>query len=326
MEKRSFLKSIAVTTTCFAALTSAAAELVPATFEDLGLAPDSHWCGDVDDPDYAIGTFTSGSFEFSNFYWADYMSWAWFAYANHGKTDLAGMEAQWYSEPGGGHESPGYAVIYYADFIGPTWCTVNEGTDTGQVIPGMWVCNNAWTADFIRNGDGFSTKFSTGDTLTLTVKGTAPDNTETETSILLADCTDPDESKWTMADDWQWMDLSVLGAVSMLEFKIESTKKNQYGDLAPTYCCIDDLGAAQVSNVTALSADSVAVKVSAKGGVLTIRSSKDGIAANLLTLDGKKIATARTQDSFIEMETGYKGCIVVEIVTPHGKTTRKVMM
>lgn len=303
---------------------SANAELRPATFEDLGLAPDSHWVGDADDPDYSVGTFTSGSFEFANFLWADYDSWAWFGYANHGSPGaLSGQEAQYFSTAGSGHDSDTYGIIYYASFIGPTWCTITDDTASGHVVSGLWVCNNAWTRDFIEHGDGFSPKFGTGDTLKLTVKGTSPDDLETSTSILLADCTSADPSRWSFADDWTWMDLSVLGPVMMLEFEIESSKQNQYGDLCPTYCCIDDLGAVETVAAKTIHGASAMYKVVSLEGGISVSSSAEGFSATLYDMAGGKTASGTAQDTNLKLYAP-QGVYLLRMETPEGVETRKI--
>lgn len=300
----------------------AAEEIIPATFDDLGLPKDLYWCGDPNDPDYLTGSFRSGSFEFSNYFMSAYMSWAWFAYASYGSAEgLTGMDAQFYNTAGGGYGSDCYGVVYYADFLGPALCSLADG-DEARTISGMWVCNSAWTRDFIANGDGFSTKFGRGDKLTLTVKGTSPSGNQTETSMLLADCSSPTPAKWTYADDWTWMDLSSLGPVSLLEFVIESTKKNQYGDVCPTYCCIDDLGAEDNSSIPQTSSP-VRFKVTSVAEGISISSSIPGFSASLYDMSGSLHAHGASETTNLKL-AAEGGIYILRLKTSAGIESRKI--
>lgn len=297
-------------------------DLIPATFDDLGLAKDSYWCGDAQGADYATDTFRSGSFEFSNYFMPAYMFWAGFAYASYGPAyGITGMDAQFYSTAGGGYDSDCYGVVYYADFIGPATCSLADGLGH-RTINGMWVCNSAWTRDFIDHGDGFSTKFERGDKLTLTVKGATASGNMAETSMLLADCTSSTPAKWIFADDWTWMDLSSLGPVTNFEFVIESTKKNQYGDLCPTYCCIDDLGGEDNSSIVQIP-DPVRFKVVSVMGGISISSSLPGFEASLYDLSGTIRAKGGTDSMNLKLYAE-EGIYILRIQTGTGVETRKI--
>lgn len=220
-------------------------DMAIATFEDLYLDEDSHWCGDVDNEDYMQGSFFSGSFEFNNLYMADWDSWAFFGYANHTSTSFSTyVKDQWNSAVGhGADNSANYGVVYVSPYMGRTVTTLSN-TEEGQVIPGMYITNSAWVVDAILNGDGMSDgAFAQDDNLMLQLKGTAADGTETSLEIPLADYrADNDKDHWYL-DTWQWVDLSPLGAVTKVEWNMSSTKQNSYGMTTPSYVCIDNIGA-----------------------------------------------------------------------------------
>lgn len=215
-----------------------------ATFDDLYLAPDSHWCGDTDDEDYMNGSFFSGSFEFNNVYMADWDSWAFFGYANHTSTSFSSFVTdQWNSAVGHGVDnSDNYGILFVSPYMGKSLTTLTN-TIEGESIPGMFVTNSAWVVDAIVNGDGMEGKFEKGDLLTLQVTGLKADGSSASIEIPLADFTASDENEHWYLDSWQWVDLSTLGEVKSLEWNMTSTKQNNYGMTTPAYVCIDNLGA-----------------------------------------------------------------------------------
>ena len=111
------------------------------------------------------------------------------------------------------------------------------------------------------------------------------------TEFYLADFrAETEGAKWYYAENWQWLDLTVLGEIDALGFKIETTKHNTYGATTPTYFCFDNLGGTaedcELGAMTELAAkplptalintnDAVkAVKVLNNGQVVIIRGNK----------------------------------------------------
>lgn len=219
-------------------------DIAVATFDDLYLAPDSHWCGETEDEDYTGGTFFSGSFEFNNVYMADWDSWAFFGYANHKSTSFSSyVTDQWNSAVGhGADESENYGVVFVSNYMGKTLTTLSN-TEEGQIIPGMYVTNSAWVVDAVLNGDGMEPAFTEGDLYALQLTGRKADGSESVIEIPLADYRAEDERDRWYLDTWQWVDLSTLGAVTELEWNLTSTKQNSYGMTTPAYICVDNLGA-----------------------------------------------------------------------------------
>ncbi len=263
-----------------------AQDLMPATFEDLGLAPESHWVGDTDDEDYMMGSFRSGSFEFNNFYWADYDSWAFFGYANYTGNQYTGsMSQQWNNTVGGGYQSPTYGVLYYSSWMGNAEATLPD-FPLGATVSGMWVVNSAWVADAIANGDGMSGPFEKGDKMTLTAIGFDADDEECgSTDFLLADYTADDPALWYAVNDWRWMDLSTLGPVTRIRFVISSTKSNEFGMTTPGYACFDDLGISSPTGIdTPDTGDSY--RVSVRDGYAVISGQESTFTVTPVSLSG----------------------------------------
>lgn len=217
-----------------------------ATFDDLWLEADSHWCGDEDDENYMNGSFFSGSFEFNNLYMADWDAWAFFGYANHPSTSFSSyVTDQWNSAVGHGVEGEDqYGILYCSPYMGKSVMTLSN-TELGETIPGMYVTNSAWVVDAILNGDGMEDKFAEGDRLTLTLTGVKADDTTSTLEIPLADYSAENENDRWYLDTWQWVDLSPLGDVKSVEWSMSSTKNNSMGMTTPSYVCLDNIGAAR---------------------------------------------------------------------------------
>lgn len=301
-------------------------DIVPATFEDLGLAPESHWCGDTDDEDYMMGTFRSGSFEFNNFYWADYDSWAFFGYASYTDNSYTGdLSQQWNNVVGGGYESETYGVLYYSSWMGVTTATLPDFPE-GAAVEGMWVVNSAWVADAIVNGDGMSGPFGEGDSLRLIVHGHDAEGNVKDTEFMLADYTSANPEEWYAVNEWRWMDLSVLGPVVKLTFDIESTKANSYGMTTPGYVCFDNLGGGATTGVESIAGDLSAddFRVAARDGHAVVTGRAAEFEVRAIAADGRMTDMARTTDGRAELSLS-AGLNLLVISTAEGTVTVKVM-
>lgn len=298
--------------------------VVAATFEDLPLAPDSHWIGDVDDEDYLMGTFRSGSFQFNNFYWADYATWSFFGYANHTSRAYTSMQDQWNCAAGGGHLSPTYGVLYVADWIGPSLVELPDFQVEGAEIEGMWVCNTTWVQDFIDNGDYATDPYGKGDWLRLTVIGNCPDGEETSAEAMLADFTSEDPADWKSASDWQWMDLSGLGKVKGMRMTIASSKSNAYGDCTPSYVCIDDLGRRLSSGVGTCGPEQADFRISRRGSALTVSSRHGDFEASAYSLSGLLLSRGEATDGHCLLDAPEDGLVMVRVSVAGKTLTLKV--
>ena len=232
---------------------SASAQIEVADFENLQLPDNTYWCGELDEEDEDMGFstswFSSGAFDFNNFYWPDYDTWAFFAYSSRTeKTFKTVADDQCNSITGAGAGgSKIYGVAFPASYMGHTVMEVNEG-ETAAVIPGMEVVNTAWVVDCILNGDGFEGPFKTGDWFKLILTGYNDDEVTATEEYYLADFRSENEADHYYIDDWTWIDLSGLGEVTSVRFSIDSSKANSYGVTTPTYVCIDNVGKAKDSS------------------------------------------------------------------------------
>lgn len=212
-----------------------------ATFEDLNLAPESRWWG-YDNASEISDYFYSGSYKFNNFLKKEWSTWSGFGYSNFTSTEFTGnfMLEQFRSAAGhGAKNSKTYGVVYPFGFS-----TRIEATNKpdGDIISGTYVTNTAWVASVIRNGDSMTGEpFKTGDWFKVVATGYDATGAQTSTSeFYLADYRSLDAKDHKLFTDWTWWDLSALGKVKTIGFKVEGSRSNSYGLTIPAYFCIDN--------------------------------------------------------------------------------------
>lgn len=251
-----------------------------ADFEYLYLEDDSYWAGpdwkgeqeeSLYGPIELQGSFVSGSYSFANNYIPEYSSWQSFAYANKTSDTYADLMTDMCNAITGGARSGSNYGVFFGDAmaLGMSPATVKVlNNPNGQVIPGFYITNSAYSVDAILHGDGnFNSgetdalgntiydnqgnvvgieEFHQGDFLLLTITA---DNGE-EVEFYLADYRSENEDDWYYVQDWQYVDLSSLGTVKELEFTLTSSRTNSWGYTTPLYCCIDDFGAEKPVTIT----------------------------------------------------------------------------
>ena len=207
-------------------------DLQVADFEKLYLPEESFERGE----NLQLGSFVSGSFKFDNGCMPEWSYFYDFMYANTTSTSFTTyVTDQFNNAVGGGvNGSENYVVAYPQ---GGKIYVMNNAD--GDVIPGMYITNDAWVVDNILNGDGMTDGvFKQGDWFKLTI--TADNGNSTE--YYLADYRAEQEADRYYLDTWQWIDLSKLGTVKNLSFSFDGSRKNSWGLTTATYFCLDNLG------------------------------------------------------------------------------------
>ena len=231
---------------------------VTATLENLYLDSESYWNGSKGN-----GYFLSGSYKFHNTAYPDHNTYMDCTYSNQTATTYSGLQDQWRNIVGKGYDN---SENYGIDF--PQQGTIDVlNKDNGDIIRGFYVTNTAWAYDAIKNGDGMSTVaggFQKGDYFRLIVKGKKADGTESQVTYYLADYRAEKEADRYIVNTWQWVDLSSLGEVKSVSFKMEGTKKNKYGLTTPAYFAFDNFNGTRNEKAgAAITAQSQPVDISA---------------------------------------------------------------
>lgn len=222
----------------FFATTVWASDAAVSDLEDLSLAPDSYWNGELQEGETEVeGSFTSGIATYNNLRGHDevwnFDYWAGFAYSNLKDTQTSGFSGQFMAIPGSGAtSSDNYAVAYCSTLSNftPT-ITLSEP----MTLSGAYFTNTNYAYYSMLEGDAFAKKFEQGDWFKLTITGKDEQGIETGTvDFYLAYGTD-------LVNEWIWKDLSILDEVKTLEFSLSSTDTGAYGMNTPAYFAMDSL-------------------------------------------------------------------------------------
>ncbi|MBN1113693.1 MAG: DUF4465 domain-containing protein, partial [Bacteroidales bacterium] len=243
-----------------------------ATFENLLLANNSFNNGSDNS-----GGFNDGGFFFQNYYSS--MSWSGFAYSNKTDNTVESLPGQYTAYAGSGAEnSSNYGVCYV---IG-TFSRVDI-TDAGDGVPvsGFYVTNNNYAYYSMKNGDVVAKKFggesgNDPDWFKLTVKGVDKQGHYTgDVEFYLADFRSDNNSDDYIVDSWKWVDLTSLGNVDKLEFRLSSSDNGSCGMNTPAYFCLDNLnGNAPVDHAPVVKAaiDNIVVNQNSADRVINLNT------------------------------------------------------
>lgn len=233
-DRRRLAGLLAVAAIALLTLDVRASHALSATFDDLGLAPESHLNGST-----LSGGFTSGGVFFQNDYNAAWGTFSGFAASTTTDATTPGFGNQFSNITGAGAGgSSGFGVGYF---------DARLRLPEPQIVLGAQFTNTTYTALSIRDGDAFSKRFggATGsdpDYFRLLVEGI--DDLGGSTGIvelMLADYRFADAADDYFLDEWVFLDLSGLGAVRELRFGFESSDTGAFGINTPVYFAIDDL-------------------------------------------------------------------------------------
>lgn len=242
--------------TCRVAVTG---EATTATFENLYLDSESFWAGpdtkgtvmEGTYGDEMVGSFVSGSYQFSNSYNTSYGSWSGFAYSNRTATDFNTITPDQYnSVVGHGYDnSENFAVAFNSGEI-----KVLNSPLTGDSIRGLYITNSAYAANTIlyAKEEDYAHKFGKGDWMKVTFTGYHADGTEAKLDYYLADYRSDKEADHYCLDTWQWVDLRPLGEVTSISFSLDGSDSGQWGLNTPAYFCLDNFNGNRVVGEAAM--------------------------------------------------------------------------
>lgn len=148
-------------------------------------------------------------------------------------TDFKDYTDAYKSAAGGAHAGKNY-VVWYSDGFTPNVIKLT----TAGTVPGMYVCNNVYALNSMKNGDAYAgDPFGKDDWFKLTIGGSLNGAAVNGTvDFYLAQGTD-------IVTNWTFVDLSALGKVDELNFTLTGSRTGDWGLNTPAYFCIDDLGA-----------------------------------------------------------------------------------
>ena len=219
-----------------------------ATFDDVNvsLSADGYYLGTGNKDNGYDSQYLSGNYRFTVTNMPEYKAWNNFCISNRTATNFKDLFSdQFNSCVGHGYDnSANYCVAF---FFGKSAPIEVLSKPEGDVVRGLYVTNNAYTLSCILHGDNMSkgatgkAEFEKGDWLLLTIWGTKADGSETKAEVYLADYRSSNSAEHYYLGNWQWVDLSSLGAVKELRFSMTGSRNNEYGLTTPSYVCVDNI-------------------------------------------------------------------------------------
>lgn len=234
------------------ALSSMSAQAAVAGFDNLPLAPNSHFAPG------ATTTFTSGNASLTYDYSADYDSWTGWTYSNEKDTTTEGFGNQYSVYANGGQGgSSNFALSYVGiDYTTSQTVATTATLANSSTVAGAYFNNSTYTALSMKNGDSFAKKFggasgNDADYFKLIISGIDAGGHKTgSVDFYLADYRFANNSLDYIVNTWTYVDLSSLGAVSKLSFDVASTDVSPYGINTPAYFAMDSLTTTAVPEVS----------------------------------------------------------------------------
>ncbi len=203
-----------------------------ATFEEAAISPaaaESYFAFDHD----TVAYLQSGNYTLQQTVAYGGMSVSGAVVSNITNTEFKDYTDANKSIAGGAYAGQNYVVWYEDGYSGNAIKLTTPAT-----VPGMYVCNNVYAYNSMKNGDSFAGEpFAEGDYFTLTITGSL-NGTAVNAKV------DFDLARGTnIVTDWTYVDLSALGQVDELHFALSGSRTGDWGLNTPTYFCIDNLGA-----------------------------------------------------------------------------------
>ncbi|NDV69661.1 DUF4465 domain-containing protein [Dysgonomonas sp. 25] len=225
--------------------------------DGVATAGGKYWSGTYDDSNVHVESQIFGFSHTSMNFGGGYAFWDGFTVSNSNdnsqQADFITNQFACMAKGGVKGESTPYLVSFLMAGMRPdrgefsetrytSWVKIADEENTYKAV-GMYVCNSAWPYYCIVNGSGSARQFVQGDYFVLRAYGVDADNTISDpVEFYLADYRSDDPSEWTVNDSWEWMDLSPLGKVKYIFFKLESTDSDPiWGMNTSAYFCMDQL-------------------------------------------------------------------------------------
>ncbi len=133
----------------------------------------------------------------------------------------------------GNNGSANFAVVN-ADIFSQTSISFAYGLNL--TIDNLYIANTAYALSTCLYGDGYiSEPLGSGDDFWVTITGYKYDGTKVGEVVYYL------VKNGVAVEGWNRCDLSSLGSVNKINFKIDSSVQNAYGSVVPSYIAIDDI-------------------------------------------------------------------------------------
>ena len=254
-------------------------------FEDVDLEGKEYYNG-ADE----AGLFAASGYSFMNYYDKSYNSWYGFAVSSTTGNDYIGWgtPSEFNSCVGGGMESRQFAVGYFSEY---NYINDEQGpaiyAEKAYKPEYVYVNNSAYAYQSMLYGDSYAKKFDANDYFVLKIIGRTEKGEETgHVDFYLA-------KDGKIVNEWTKVDLTPLGAVSYIDFVMDTSDKGAYGMNTPTYFCIDNMKAELTDDTPVAS------------GIESVVEKTDKVTVvGIYTLEGVKIDRIQKGVNILKMSDG----------------------
>lgn len=292
------------------------------TFEDFNLGTDEY----VNGSDLWGGFIANGAF-FENSYNVSWGSWSGFAYSTVDDTLTPGWSNQYACIAGEG--SLGSATFGLAN--GTEGDIVVNSNDGGQTINGVYITNSTYAALSMKDGDSFAKKFGGADGndpdyFRVKFYGFDDDDDLTDSlEFYLADYRFADNSQDYILTDWAYVDLTPLGNVNSIQYKLESTDVGSFGMNTPSYFCLDNLNDVPPTGIAERNTENEwRVFPNPVQNELTVFNGKafdDEVQIKVVSLNGRLVMNNTYYGSSIQVQLGDLANGVYSVIIEHQDRT-----
>jgi len=290
---------------------------------------DTAWFGQTTTNASGDTTFTNGYFTFENNYNSAWGSWSGWAYSNDTDVSTSGYTNQFGNITGSGESSTQFGV-FFQSFTGKN----RIFTNTPVNLSGAYFTNTTYAYFSMLNGDSFATQF--GDTsnasggadwFLLTIYALDSDTLHTGDSVnfYLADYRFTDNTQDYIINTWEWVDLSSLGTVSGLDFKLTSSDVGQFGMNTPAYFAMDNL-TIDFANINDNNFSTQSIYPNPTTGILSVNTNENS-TISIFNINGQLIRSVKTQNSTTTLDLSDldNGIYFIQVENKGVITTQKVV-
>jgi len=303
-------------------------------FEELTF-PDSqnYWNGSDES-----GMFQSSSLTFSNIYYPDWSSWFGFAYSKETDNTTEGWANQYSAFAGSGAvDSENYAV----------WN--QNGTITFEqtsIVESIMVTNTTYAAISMRDGDAFGKQFGSTtdangdddgtngeDWFRLIIFGWDNEAEMTDSIVFyLADYRFTDDLDDYIIDTWESINLTSLGEVNQLTFRLESSDVGDWGMNTPNYFALDNIVYEEVESTATITEEnkiqfSVYPNPASTDFTLTFEG-QENVDAKLVNLSGQLVKEIKGLSSNTKVDASdlQSGVYLLQVQTENHSSTNRIVI
>lgn len=241
--------------------------------------------------------FTLGNVHFSNNYNTTWSSWSGFSFSNETDNTTSGWGNQFSAITGEGVNGNENYIIYNSNGV----ITLDESVEISEIQ----VANSTYAYFSMLDGDDFAQQFEQDDWFSLTIYGwDETDNVTDSLEYYLADFRSSDVNEHYILDTWESVDLSSLGSVKQLSFKLQSSDVGEWGMNTPNYFALGGLTFNQEDAEIALDFDELNFPSSGNNGSQNYAIYNNGT----ITFDSlstvSSLAVANTTYAALSMKEG----------------------